>query len=173
MMAASHTLTSFAQLSPAHKCRVTRAIKHTWPDEWLVSRRTIRTFIEHHPPEWCRVAVRDGHVTGFCLVSWADDAVTAPEPPSTSMSNATLWLKGLFVFPEARRQGLGGRLVEEARETARAHGGAECFDLYVLEKDPNFRGLVDFYWNMGFTYGGTRVDAVTQNTEHRMSCRLT
>lgn len=142
-------------------------MKHTWPNEWQVSPRNIREFIQHHPSEWCQAIVNNNQVTGFFLVSWADQAVISPESTSRLMSdNRTLWLKTLFVFPEACCQGLGRRLVEEARNIAWAHG-AECLDLNVLDKD---RHLVDFYKNKGFVYVDSCVDDVTGNTEHHMTC---
>ena len=154
-------LTLYTHLSDAHKCCVSSAIKETWPHEWLISKKSVRHYIQAHPPNWCQAIIDDGQLLGFFLVSWTDNNVTMSVPNTGVMTNATLWLKCLFVFPEVRRQRLGGTLIDAACEVARVHN-AKRLDLFVLEKDQQ---LIDYYKKKDFIYLGTNAIA-----EHHMSC---
>ncbi|WP_370973443.1 GNAT family N-acetyltransferase [Amycolatopsis sp. cg9] len=62
---------------------------------------------EHAETHRCLIAVRDGEVIGMAFL-----AVTARVPTPTAVSRAAGDVQSVYVVPEARDSGVGGRLID-------------------------------------------------------------
>ncbi|MFA7623585.1 MAG: tRNA (adenosine(37)-N6)-threonylcarbamoyltransferase complex dimerization subunit type 1 TsaB [Pusillimonas sp.] len=83
------------------------------------------------------VALREGQVTGFCVVQLAPDVAH---------------VLVIAVAPDSQRGGLGYRLLRQAESVARQHG----LPALLLEVRPSNRPAVAFYTNRGFSQIGVR-----------------
>ena len=99
------------------------------------------------------VAVSAGQVVGWC------DVVAKPRP-----IYAHVGVLGVAILPEFRRQGVGGRLIRQALDAARAFG----FNRVELSVRENNAGAIALYKRVGFEIEGlqrnaTKVDGVYEN----------
>ena len=101
----------------------------------------------------CVVAERDGEVIGLLLgfpIEVEQEASDGPvdpvlEPYSLEISGS-FYICGLAVLPEFRGQGLGGRMLDIAREQARKRA-LDTLSLLVFEQN---RGALRLYEREGF-----------------------
>lgn len=67
------------------------------------------------------------------------------------------WIMSVYTRPDARRRGLGRRVVALAVDTARSWSGVESVQLGVSEHSPDARRL---YESLGFLAWGVEPDAI-------------
>jgi ribosomal protein S18 acetylase RimI-like enzyme len=89
------------------------------------------------------VAETGGEMIGFISGDVSAGDGSAVVPPGEKY----LEIENLYVAPEFRKQGVGGRLVDEALTKARRNGAAYA-TLYSASKDA--RGILRFYERHGF-----------------------
>jgi ribosomal protein S18 acetylase RimI-like enzyme len=89
----------------------------------------------------CRllVAEDEGRLVGFLFAEVESASPTSPEPPPA-------WIHEIWVEPDARRRGLGARLLAEAEAFFAARGVAR---LSVRVESANAAGL-EFWQRRGF-----------------------
>ncbi|MBL8549073.1 MAG: GNAT family N-acetyltransferase [Hyphomonadaceae bacterium] len=90
----------------------------------------------------CKVAHFDGSAVGYATVRDA--------PCPVALRGKSVELKQLYILPDVFGAGVGRALMEDALETARAHGAAH---MWLCVVDINKRGP-PFYRKFGFDYVG-------------------
>jgi len=91
----------------------------------VVTRTTWTRFLQPNEPVHALVAVRGAELVGLCHYLFHR---------STSRIADVCYLQDLFTAPQARGQGVGGRLIEAACERARAVG---CSRVYWQTQQTN------------------------------------
>lgn len=111
--------------------------------------------------------LRDKLVIGV----WTDQGLTAAIDLLRDFPDEHVWYLGLLlVAPEARDQGLGGRIIEAFATWIMAEGG-RSIRLAVQDQNPE---ALRFWTRMGFTPVGTAIQELMDrtNTVTRMERRL-
>lgn len=90
-----------------------------------------------HLPTWMAFGA-DGSAIGFVMTSWVRKMPSLCRP-----ATGWLYVKTVFVTPNARRNGVAGRLLSEMI----AWGDRHAIELYQLSSEPKARSL---YERLGF-----------------------
>jgi ribosomal protein S18 acetylase RimI-like enzyme len=127
--------------------------------DFVARERRYLAFLEAPPPESIRAFVLDnlrhGHpqlvaVSAGQVVGWCD-VVPNPRP-----IHAHAGVLGIALLPEFRRQGIGGRLIRQTLDAARAFG-LHRVELTVRE---NNSVAIELYKKVGFAIEGLQRDRI-------------